>query len=165
MWSQTPTDIAKTQILNLRLRGYYKIEYSKSQRMEELAVRFCLQGMSEAIPIKHHQHGCLHMSWTRTMPTDMLMWTGESPWGLSPSQRTTDNWGTLSAEQGRTHQFIYLSHTVLVRVSIPAHNIMTKKQAVEERVYSAYTTTFLLSTKVSQDWNSHRAGTWRQKLK
>ena len=28
---------------------------------------------------------------------------------------------------------------VLVRVSIPAQNIMTKKQVGEERVYSAYT--------------------------
>jgi hypothetical protein len=29
--------------------------------------------------------------------------------------------------------------TVLVRVSIPGQNIMTKKQVGEERVYSAYT--------------------------
>jgi len=51
---------------------------------------------------------------------------------------------------------------VLVRVSIPAQNIMTKKQGRKERVYSAYTSTLLFITKESQDWNSHRAGTWRQ---
>jgi hypothetical protein len=31
---------------------------------------------------------------------------------------------------------------------------MTKKQAGEERVYSAYTSTLLFLTKGSQDWNS-----------
>jgi hypothetical protein len=31
------------------------------------------------------------------------------------------------------------THTDLVRVSIPAQNIMTKKQVGKERVYSAYT--------------------------
>ena len=41
---------------------------------------------------------------------------------------------------------------------------MTKKQVVEERVYSAYTSTLLFITKGSQDRNSHRAGTWRQEL-
>jgi hypothetical protein len=51
---------------------------------------------------------------------------------------------------------------VLVRVSIPAQNIMTKKQVGEERVYTAYTSALLFITKGSQDWNSHRAGTWRQ---
>jgi len=43
---------------------------------------------------------------------------------------------------------------VLVRVSIPAQNIMTKKQVGEERVYSAYTSSLLFITKGSQDWNS-----------
>jgi hypothetical protein len=47
---------------------------------------------------------------------------------------------------------------VLVRVSIPAQNIMTKKQVGEERVYSAYTSTLLFTTKGSQDWNSSRPG-------
>jgi hypothetical protein len=47
---------------------------------------------------------------------------------------------------------------VLVRGSIPAQNIMTKKQVGEERVYSAYTSTLLFITKGSQDWNSHKAG-------
>jgi hypothetical protein len=47
---------------------------------------------------------------------------------------------------------------VLVRVSIPAKNIITKKQVGEERVYSAYTSTLLLITKGSQDWNSSRPG-------
>jgi hypothetical protein len=41
---------------------------------------------------------------------------------------------------------------------------MTKKQVGEEMVYSAYTSTLLFITKGSQDWNSHRAGTWRQEL-
>jgi hypothetical protein len=43
---------------------------------------------------------------------------------------------------------LYLVYAVvLVRVSIPAQNIMTKKQVGEERVYSAYTSTLLLITK------------------
>jgi hypothetical protein len=38
-------------------------------------------------------------------------------------------------------------------------NIMTKKQlGRKERVYSAYTSTMLVITKGSQDWNSSRAG-------
>ena len=37
--------------------------------------------------------------------------------------------------------------TVLVRVSIPVQNIMTKKQVGEERVYSAYTSILLFITK------------------
>ena len=41
---------------------------------------------------------------------------------------------------------------------------MTKKQVGEERIYSAYTPTFLFITKGSQDRNSHRAGSWRQEL-
>jgi hypothetical protein len=47
---------------------------------------------------------------------------------------------------------------VLVRVSIPGQNIMTKKQVGEERIYSAYTSTLLFITKGSQDWNSSRSG-------
>jgi hypothetical protein len=53
---------------------------------------------------------------------------------------------------------------VLVRVCIPAQNIMTKKQVGEERVYSAYISTLLFTTKATQDRNSHRARTWRQGL-
>jgi hypothetical protein len=47
---------------------------------------------------------------------------------------------------------------VLVRVSIPGQNIMTKKQVGEERVYSAYISTLLFITERSQDWNSSRSG-------
>jgi hypothetical protein len=47
---------------------------------------------------------------------------------------------------------------VLVRVSIPGQNIMTKKQVGEERVYSAHTSTLLLITKGNQDWNLSRSG-------
>jgi hypothetical protein len=47
---------------------------------------------------------------------------------------------------------------VLVRVSIPGQNVMTKKQVGEERVYSAYTSILLFITKGSQDWNSSRTG-------
>jgi hypothetical protein len=43
---------------------------------------------------------------------------------------------------------LLLSPPVLVRVCIPAQNITTKKQVVEERVYS----------KGSQDWSSSRSG-------
>jgi hypothetical protein len=49
-------------------------------------------------------------------------------------------------------------HNILVRVSIPAQNIMTEKQVGEERVYSAYVSTLLFITKGSQDWNSSRSG-------
>jgi hypothetical protein len=48
--------------------------------------------------------------------------------------------------------------SVLVRVSIPGQNIMTKMQVGEERVYSAYTSTLLFITKGSQDRNSSRSG-------
>jgi hypothetical protein len=47
---------------------------------------------------------------------------------------------------------------VLVRVCIPAQNIMIKKQVVEERVYSAYTSRLLFIIKECQDRNSLRAG-------
>jgi hypothetical protein len=50
---------------------------------------------------------------------------------------------------------------VLVRVSIPAQNIKTKKQVGEERVYSAYTSTLVFIIKGSQDWNSSRSGSRR----
>ena len=36
---------------------------------------------------------------------------------------------------------------VLVRISIPEQNIVTKKQVGEERVYSVYTSTLLFITK------------------
>jgi hypothetical protein len=51
---------------------------------------------------------------------------------------------------------------VLVRVCIPAQNIMAKKQVGEERVHSACISTLLFIAKGSQDRKSHRAGTWRQ---
>jgi hypothetical protein len=44
-----------------------------------------------------------------------------------------------------------LSTCVLVSVSIPAQNIMTKKQVGKERVYSAYTSTLLFITKGCQE--------------
>jgi hypothetical protein len=47
---------------------------------------------------------------------------------------------------------------VLIRVSIPGQNIMTKKQVEEKRVYSGYTSTLLFITKGGQDWNSSRSG-------
>jgi hypothetical protein len=52
----------------------------------------------------------------------------------------------------------------LSQVSIPAQNIMTKKQAGEERVYLGYTFTLLFTNKGSQNRNSDRVGTWRQEL-
>jgi hypothetical protein len=48
-----------------------------------------------------------------------------------------------------------------LRVSIASQNIMTKKQSWEERVYSAYTSTLLFTTKRSQDCKSSRAGSRR----
>jgi hypothetical protein len=44
---------------------------------------------------------------------------------------------------------------VLVRVSIPGQNIMTKKQVGEEMVYLAYTA---VHHQRMQDWNSSRSG-------
>jgi hypothetical protein len=51
----------------------------------------------------------------------------------------------------------FFSPHVLVKVSIPGQNIMTKKQVGEERVYSAYTSILLFITERSQDWNSSRS--------
>jgi hypothetical protein len=47
---------------------------------------------------------------------------------------------------------------VLVRVSIPAQSIMTKKQVGKQRAYSAYTSTLLFISKRNQDWNSNKSG-------
>jgi hypothetical protein len=54
--------------------------------------------------------------------------------------------------------------TVSFRVSIPALDVMNRKQVWEERVYSAYTFTQPFITKGNEDRNSHRAGTWMQEL-
>jgi hypothetical protein len=52
--------------------------------------------------------------------------------------------GVKRERNGKGKCFIYI---VLVRVSIPGQNIMTKKQVGEERVYSAYTSILLFITK------------------
>jgi hypothetical protein len=52
----------------------------------------------------------------------------------------------------------------MVRVCVPAQNIMTKKLFQEESVYSAYTSTLLFITKRNPNRNSHGAGNWRQEL-
>jgi hypothetical protein len=55
---------------------------------------------------------------------------------------------------GRSHK---QKLPVLVRVSIPEQNIMTKKQVGEERVYSTYTSILTaVHHQGSQDWNSSR---------
>jgi hypothetical protein len=59
---------------------------------------------------------------------------------------------------------VSVSFFVLVRVSISAQNIMTRKQVGEEKIYSAYTSTLQFITKGSEDRKSHRVGTWRQEL-
>jgi hypothetical protein len=64
----------------------------------------------------------------------------------------------LSVLPGFDLIFMSLLHKTAVLVSIPAQNIMTKKQVGEERVYSAYTSTLLFITKGSQDWNPSRSG-------
>jgi hypothetical protein len=48
----------------------------------------------------------------------------------------------------------------LIRVSIPAQNIMTKKKVAgrEDYYYSAYTSTLLFITKGSKDLNSNMLG-------
>ena len=56
------------------------------------------------------------------------------------------------------------TEVVLVRVCIPAQNIMTKKQVGKERVYSAYTSILLFITKEVRAGAQRRAGTWRQDL-
>ena len=53
---------------------------------------------------------------------------------------------------------------VLVRVSVAAMKHYDQNVG-EKRVYSAYTSRLMFHiTKGSQDRNSNRAGTWRQKL-
>ena len=79
-----------------------------------------------------------------------------------------------ATEQGFYHYFTVIillqisrlkESTSLVLGFLFLHkNIMTKKQVGEERVYSAYTSTLLFITKGCQDYNSQRAGTWRQEL-
>ena len=53
---------------------------------------------------------------------------------------------------------------VLVRAIIAVRKHYDQKQAGEESVYSAYTSTALFITEGSQDRNSSRVGTWRQEL-
>jgi hypothetical protein len=53
--------------------------------------------------------------------------------------------------RGGKYVIIHLQN-VLLRVSNPGQNIMTKKQVGEERVYSAYISTLLFITERSQDW-------------
>ena len=53
---------------------------------------------------------------------------------------------------------------VLVRVSTAAINHHDQKQAGQERVYLAYTSTVLFIIGGSQDRNSNRAGNWKQEL-
>ena len=54
--------------------------------------------------------------------------------------------------------------TVVVRVFIAVAKHHDERASWEERIYSAYTSTWLFITKGSQDRNSNRAGTWRQEL-
>jgi hypothetical protein len=49
-------------------RGSGKAE---RQMIREFVVRFCLLIMSEAIPTKPHQHGCLNVSLTRMAKIDI----------------------------------------------------------------------------------------------
>jgi hypothetical protein len=58
----------------------------------------------------------------------------------------------------RAEQCNLLSYSVLVRVSIPGQNIMTKKQVGEEKVYWPYSSTLLCITKGNQVWNSTKSG-------
>jgi hypothetical protein len=63
----------------------------------------------------------------------------------------------LYGEQGFIFYYKGCTLVVLVMVSIPGETIMTEKQVGEERVYSAYTSTLLVITKGSQEWNSSRS--------
>ena len=65
--------------------------------------------------------------------------------------------GILNWKQPRTKCFVT---ACLSQGLYSAQNVMTKKQVGEERIFSAYTSTLLFITKESQDWNSHRSGTW-----
>ena len=60
----------------------------KSQKAREFAVRLYLLVISEATPIKSHQHDCLNMSWTRMAAMHMPNWTEKSPRGLKLTQKT-----------------------------------------------------------------------------
>jgi hypothetical protein len=55
-------------------------------------------------------------------------------------------------------------YDVLVRILLLQQNTMIKTQVGEERVYLAYTSRSQSIIGRSQDRNSSRAGTWRQKL-
>jgi hypothetical protein len=60
------------------------------------------------------------------------------------------------AQRLREHLLFLKRTDCLIQGLYSCTNIMTKKQVGEERVYSAYTSTLLLITKGSQDWNSSR---------
>ena len=77
----TPTSTAQGSLWK---RGWKEC---KSQMNREFAVRLCLSNVRSYI----HKVSSTWLSkcgWTRTA-TDILMWTGEIPWGPSPTQGTT----------------------------------------------------------------------------
>lgn len=53
-------------------------EESESQMNREFVMRSCLPVISDAKPVKSHQHLCLSMRETRTT-TYMITWTEEIP--------------------------------------------------------------------------------------
>ena len=62
--------------------------------IKELVVGLYLLAISEATPIKSHQHNYVNMSYIRTT-IDMPMWIGEWPQGHNPTKTSMGNQGTL----------------------------------------------------------------------
>lgn len=86
-------------------------ETVRGRSNREFAVRLCLLGMSETIPMPH-QHVCLNMSSMRT--TYLLTWMKETPQVFNPTRRTIDNWGEL-----RTGKMVCSSEDIPTGYLIP----------------------------------------------
>ena len=61
----------------------------------EFGVILCPLVMSEATPIKSHQHDCPNVSWTRMRPMDWQTEWEKTPQDPHLSQRSIDNGGTV----------------------------------------------------------------------
>lgn len=59
--------------------------------LHRLDTRLCLLRMSEVIPMTTHQYHCLNLSWTRTIPIDILSLLGRSSQDLNSTLKRTDN--------------------------------------------------------------------------
>lgn len=83
----------------------------KCEEIREFSVRLHVLVMSEAGPLKSHQHDCPNMWWTRMKLKDILTQMVKRPGGLNAVQRTARNWVNLEAKEvsipGEEHTSCY----------------------------------------------------------